>query len=1606
MLCPDDHVVDYVDAYLHDVLPTHDVRIIREHLKTCWICQVALEEAEGRLRSMESLPVVEASEELIRATERRVAEFRPPLVTPLRVGWAVAAAAALVIGCFNLYYLALSPSPYDLRVLGQTELLADSDASLRVLVVNRETGEAMEGVPVEIELVDGEADEVFRLARFTTNRWGSGNPRLAMPDWRDGQYELRVSALPGGSSEVITQSVKLRRSWRLMLSTDKPVYQPGQVIQVRSLALARPDLEPVAGREVVFSITDPKGNRIFRQRDVTSRFGISAAECPLATEIFEGTYAIECQVGDTTSRASVEVKKYVLPKFKIDVELDQPYYRPGQRVRGTVQADYFFGKPVESAEVQIEVGTRDVGPSTLRRLTAQTDAAGAAEFEFQLPQASLVGREQDSGDAQISVTATVRDPAGQEQSRSISRVVTTEPICVEVIPEAGKLVRGVANTVYLLTNYADGRPAQTRIAVTGIDHELETDELGVVSVELTPRTNQIGWTVRATDEEGRTGRREVILDCGTVLDDFLVRTNKAVYEGGQTMRVVALGSGVEPVFIDLVKDGQTMLTDVVEMSGGRGEYEFDLPPELFGTIQLCAYRYGAVGLPVRKTRVIYVGQPGELQIQTTLDQSEYRPGDRAKLTFTLTDDEGRPAPGALSLAAVDEAVFSVLGQAPGMEQTFFTLEDELLEPIYEIKPWSPNLYSSVVPEEKVRFEQALFARTALGRGDRDAILRDLIDRYAEGEQRILDVLDRPDLEQLLEQVGVPEELKPLLFDRGGLHSLDRSTHPANVHRIRAAKRTGLGWVTGAWVVFGILAGIMLISTVVRTTGVSLVELVVVVVIIGMLIGLVLSALQAPRASSRRASAMNDLRQLGMAAEEVVRGSRSPRSRHSLLENLYGKTEEPVPPRLREWFPETLLWRPELVTDDEGRATIEVDLADSITTWRLSASAVSGGGKLGARQAAIPVFQPFFVDLNLPVALTRGDEVTVPVVVYNYLDEPQTVEVTLAEAPWFEALDEMEQELELVAGEVRSVGFAIRAGKVGHHDLRVDARGAGVADAIRRKIEVVPDGQRVEKVASGTLDPTAEIDCRLPQGAIEGSVKATVRIYPSSFSQVVEGLDAIFQRPYGCFEQTSSCTYPNVLALDYLQRTGKTVPEVEAKAREYIHLGYQRLLGFEVSGGGFDWFGHPPANQTLTAYGLMEFRDMARVHDVDPELIRRTREWLLGLQRSDGSWKPERRGLEVDPTRGGGLARLSTTAYVAWAVFGDDVDGDSPSAGGGGKQRTLDYLLAHAPATINDPYVLALVANALLAINSSGRTAQPYLDRLEGMKQSSADGKLVWWEQAGAGRTMFYGAGRSGNVETTALATLAMTAGGQRPGTARRALSWLAGQKDAVGTFHSTQATVLALKALLAGTGRPLGGDKERRIEIALDGEAVRDVVIPADQGDVVRQIDLSAAVSEGGSRIALTDQSGSAVGYQVTLVHYVPAGDDEGKAEPLSIEIAYDKTELAVNDTVGVAATVRNNLPEPAPMVILDLPIPAGFAIETDDLASLVASGTIARYQLNARSAVVYLRELKPGNPLVLSYRLRATMPVKVTVPPAVAYEYYDPDTRVRSAAGHLTVEG
>jgi uncharacterized protein YfaS (alpha-2-macroglobulin family) len=700
--------------------------------------------------------------------------------------------------------------------------------------------------------------------------------------------------------------------------------------------------------------------------------------------------------------------------------------------------------------------------------------------------------------------------------------------------------------------------------------------------------------------------------------------------------------------------------------------------------------------------------------------------------------------------------------------------------------------------------------------------------------------------------------------------------------------------------------------------------------------------------------------------------------------------------VRKDFPETLFWKPQLITDDQGRITQEIDLADSITTWRLSASAVTTNGDLGATQTGIRVFQPFFVDLHLPVALTRGDEVSIPVVVYNYLPKEQTVTLTLAAADWFEHSEGMTQTLKLAPKEIRSVSYPLRVKKVGKHPLEITAKGSDMEDAVKREIEVIPDGRRVDQVVNGILLQPAETTLTVPNDAIEGSPKATLKIYPSAFSQLVEGLDGIFQRPYGCFEQTSSTTYPNVLALTYLQETHKDSPEVAAKARQYIHLGYQRLLSFEVVGGGFDWFGRPPANRTLTAYGLLEFRDMAKVHDVDPNLIERTRNWLLRQQNADGSWEAESHGMHDDPAMRTSpeMSKLSTTAYIAWAVF----SGESSASANNPTRR---YLLSHKADSLDDPYLVALMCNALHAIDPTGSDAAPYLDRLEKLSKTADDGKLIYWEQPTGRRTAFYGAGKSGSVETTALAALALR-DGQRPALVGHALAWLVKEKGPNGSWGSTQATVLALKALIAGTGVP-AGDGERRIEITWGGQT-QEIVIPADQAEVMKQIDLTPALKAGANRLTVTEKTSTGAGYQVAFRYHVPGAAKPEKPEPLLVELKYDRTELSVNELVKATAKVTNRMPGAAPMVILDLPIPAGFVINTDDFTALVRQKLIEKYQVTPRSVVVYLRGIEPGKSVELTYRLGATMPLKVAVPPARAYEYYDESKQGTSVGVRMTV--
>jgi len=702
--------------------------------------------------------------------------------------------------------------------------------------------------------------------------------------------------------------------------------------------------------------------------------------------------------------------------------------------------------------------------------------------------------------------------------------------------------------------------------------------------------------------------------------------------------------------------------------------------------------------------------------------------------------------------------------------------------------------------------------------------------------------------------------------------------------------------------------------------------------------------------------------------------------------------------VRSYFPEALYINPEIITDRDGNASLSIPLADNITTWRMAMLASTKHGALGTATASLNVFQDFFVDLDLPVTLTEGDQVSLPVAIYNYTSGNGKVHLRLQDDDWYSLVkDDPEKSVEVEAGKVGGSQFTLQARRIGKFKLTLSAQiegGAKRADIVVREIEVLPNGRQQNAIFNGQLDSAVSHAVAFPAASIPGASKIFVRLYPGPLSQIVEGMDAILQMPGGCFEQTSSSTYPNILALDYMKRTKKLTPEVHAKAEGYIANGYQRLLTFEVKGGGFSWFGQAPANKILTAYGLMEFSDMSKVYEVDPRLIQRTQEWLVSQQQAEGSWKPDSNFINEGATNRYNSDVLRITAYLAWSLENTGYRGEAVD-------RAVAYVQKHRSGKA-DPYTLAVLANFAV---DYGKDREFTRDSMQMLLDARTDKEeQAWWSSEETG---VYSTGTSASVETTGLAVQALLKWGQASHVAKKALTYITSKKDASGTWGSTQATIMALRALLLATEKG-SGDVRGNVEIAIDGKTVSQLQLTADNNDLFHQFVYKGIETKGPSTVEIRFDGQGRLGYQVVGQYYLP-WDEKGAEEPLSIALKYDRTRLAQDDIATVTATVRNNLKKNANMVMVDLGIPPGFDLLSEDFEEYQEktagqkSGRLQKYSKTATQAILYFDSFAPGDTVTLRYRLRAKYPVRAKTFSSRVYEYYDPE--VKSVARPVQME-
>jgi A-macroglobulin complement component/carboxypeptidase family protein/alpha-2-macroglobulin family protein/MG2 domain-containing protein/A-macroglobulin receptor/macroglobulin-like protein len=1674
-----------------------------------------------------------------------------------------------------------------IHILGQQSYLAGGEAAVRVIVTDSKDEVIAGRGSVQIELL---VPDRKNLLLFTgrLNHRGTTEAQFRFPAATVGNYQLHYRVETAIGSTEFTQPVRLEDKASILLTTEKPIYQPGQTIHARALALDRANHEAVANGKLTFEVEDSRGNKVFKKVTETDKFGIASAEFGLADEVNLGTYHLRALMGDNeaptnTAEIALNVERYVLPKFKVAVDFAgtdnkaKRGYRPGDHVTGTIRANYFFGKPVGDAEVTVKASSMDVSVFEVGSVQGKTDHDGTYHFDLRLP-SYFAGRPLSQGAARVLIEATVKDSSDHAETRGEPITVSESPLLITAVPEGGTLIPSLENQVFILTSYPDGTPASAslRVHVEGTpEQQANSDDGGVAVVRISPGAGIETMKVDAEDKEGNHASSTVQLQAREGEDQILLRTERAVYRTGDRIELKVFSTKKRgTAYVDIVKEGQTVLTRDLDIENGQAELALAATPDLAGTVDFNAYLFGRNAQPVGDHRLVFVQPADELKIEAAADAPVYKPGSEARIKFRVTNSRGQGVSAALGLQVVDEAVFALAEKQPGFAKVFFYLEQEVMKPRYEIH--SIGMPEIVEPVEESKVEQrdraarALFSATEMvntnkfetefGRtvpmtkypeyaaryrkqfsaqvnrlalnlsrayrrdseggdltkvfaDDRNASEPEVFDAWGSelrvehvawyrdkrhylvrsaGADREFDTGD--DMIAFLEVssksiIGGPQsgnfsssidlniehdrgpfngraEITGTVADPTGAMVANATVEAREVStgRKRTAKTNAAGQFTlsavpagdyevqvscagfrSASLKFGIrprdravLSATLSVGQVSTAVEVQAGDVVVETETAGIerlgggigfgrgMAAGVIGGVPGGVAGGAIGGAIN-----GREFDRLENFAPLPRMQVAKAQNsaVLALDDAAAPSaHVRSYFPEALYINPEIITDQDGAASITIPMADSITTWRMAMLASTTHGALGSATSSLKVFQDFFVDLDLPVTLTQGDRVSIPVAVYNYSGARGDVSLKLQPEDWFSLVDDAaEKSVTVDSARVGGSQFTLEAKRIGKFKLTLSARMNGEAnraDIVVREIEVIPNGREQNIVFNGRLENTVQHELKFPASAIPDASKIFVRLYPGPLSQVIEGMDSILRMPGGCFEQTSSSTYPNVLALDYMKRTKKLTPEVHAKAEGYIANGYQRLLTFEVPGGGFSWFGQAPANKILTAYGLMEFSDMSKVYEVDPRLISRTQEWLASQQQPDGSWKPDTQFINEGATNRFNSDVLRITAYLAWSLENSGHQGTAV-------EKAKQFIETHMSAKM-DAYTLAVVAN--FAVEYGGTDHGKDREFTRQAMQLLLDARTekdeqVWWS---AEETGVYATGQSASVETTGLAVQALLRWGEASGTARKAMNYIAAKKDAAGTWGTTQATIMALRALLLATEKG-AADVQGTLEVLLNGRTVEKLMLNPENNDLLHQfvfkgielkgnesankepgnnesnsIESKRIAPESVNTVKLRFEGKGGLAYQIVGSYFLPWSEKPAN-EPLSINVAYDRTHLAQDDIAIATATVTSNLQKSANMVMVDLGIPPGFDLLSEDLQSYVEktasqkSGRLEKFSLTATQAILYFNSIAPGDTATLHFRLRAKYPIRARTFQSRVYEYYDPD--VSSVARPVQLE-
>ncbi|MFW6057589.1 MAG: alpha-2-macroglobulin family protein, partial [Persicimonas sp.] len=379
----------------------------------------------------------------------------------------------------------------------------------------------------------------------------------------------------------------------------------------------------------------------------------------------------------------------------------------------------------------------------------------------------------------------------------------------------------------------------------------------------------------------------------------------------------------------------------------------------------------------------------------------------------------------------------------------------------------------------------------------------------------------------------------------------------------------------------------------------------------------------------------------------------------------GAAAQPID--LREDFRPLAVFAPEVTTGDDGRASVDLELPDNLTRYRVMAVAVQGDDQFGKGESSMTARLPLMVRTSPPRFLNWGDRMEMPVVIQNQTDEATTVSVAVRAAN-LRFGEPFGRRFEVPAGDRVEVRFKAVTEEAGEAIVQVAASADQFADAAQHDFPVWTPATTEAFATYGTIDGDADTDALFqPVEAPDDSIAQFGGLEVTTSSTAVQELtDAVLylvEYPFECSEQLASRVMGVAALKDVLEAFDAEGMPDEDELVEAMERDIEKLVQLQRPDGGFYLWSHRdqdrfPFVSAHAAHALERARQKG--FDVPDEALKKATGFLSNIRKHIPSTYSEKAKNSVRAYALYVLDVMDESAYAQARILADKKPGEELS----------------------------------------------------------------------------------------------------------------------------------------------------------------------------------------------------------------------------------------------------------------------------------------------------------------------------------------------------------